>query len=116
VDAAVEWDQRSSLRSTARMYHRYGLGVAKSGDLRLQARDAARLAAYGVGPLLLLRRRSRRAAMTGALLYYSLPAWRGMRRGASPLAFAQIPLAMATKDLGKVTGALTFHLRRARGE
>jgi GT2 family glycosyltransferase len=115
LDAEVAWDQRSSVRSTAKMYNRYGQGAAKSGDLRLQARDAARAAAYCAAPLALLSRPGRRAAATGALVYYSLPAWRGVRRRVSPLALAAIPLAMAIKDLGKVSGAVQFHLARRRG-
>jgi len=120
VDARVRWRQRGSLRSTARMYFRYGIGAADSGSTMLVLRDVARAGAYavGLGCAVLAPRRSAPVLAAGAALYYSLPLARVTRERAGLSAAALVPLAMAVKDLSKVAGAVAGHRRRlaaARG-
>ena len=56
---------------------------------------------------LLARRRAPLAALTACgALYVSVPVRRGVRKEVGPLALAAVPLAMAIKDLGKLSGAL----------
>lgn len=108
LDAEVTWDQRPSLRETYRMYRRYGEGAAQSGDRTLRARDAVRALAYPTA-LLMLARAPRRAApfLTGAAaMYLSLPLRRLSRRGSLMPAALLLPVAMVTKDVGKVHGAV----------
>jgi glycosyltransferase involved in cell wall biosynthesis len=108
LDAEVVWRQRSSLRATYRMYRRYGEGAAQSGDATLRTRDAVRALAYP-GALLLLLRAPRRSApllLGGGALYLSLPMRRLARRSALVPAGALVPVALVTKDVAKVHGAV----------
>lgn len=120
ADAEVVWAQRPSLAATARMYFRYGEGSGHSRDPRLLGRDLARLAAYGVAPVLLSRggRLGRLGVAAGAAGYLSLPVSRVLRRSRSApapgpdrwvesaLAVALLPAAAALRDLSKVAGAV----------
>jgi hypothetical protein len=112
-DAVVTWVQHDSLRATYKMYRQYGMGAAASGDRALVLRDVARLGAYGVGAaaLALGGRRTVAPLTAGAVLYCSLPLRRAVRQRAGLRVAALIPVAMATKDFGKVSGALTTRLR-----
>jgi glycosyltransferase involved in cell wall biosynthesis len=114
ADARVSWDQHATIRSTYRMYNRYGRGAAVSGSRQLVARDAARAVAYAVGAAAVASRNGRAVAAVGAggALYVSLPLWRAARRRTGPRAAVLIPVAMALKDLGKVSGALTVYAGR----
>lgn len=118
VGADVYWEQRGSVGATFKMYYRYGIGAAESGDRQLQGRDGLRLAAYLLVPRLLASR-DRRAiaiALAGGAAYYSLPLLRAVRYRAGVRAALCIPAALAIKDLGKIAGALAARLtgRRAR--
>jgi glycosyltransferase involved in cell wall biosynthesis len=107
--AEVYWEQRESVGATFKMYYRYGIGAAESGDRQLQGRDGVRLAAYLLAASLLASR-DRRAvalALASAAAYYSLPLRRAVRYRAGMRAALCIPLALAIKDFGKVTGAVT---------
>ncbi len=110
--ADVYWEQRGSVPATFRMYYRYGIGAAQSGERQLQARDWVRVGAYLTGALLLVSRRrgALALALTGAGAYYSLPLARVARRRSGVRAAACIPLALAIKDFGKVAGAASVHL------
>jgi glycosyltransferase involved in cell wall biosynthesis len=114
--ADVYWEQRGSIPATFRMYYRYGIGAAQSGERQLQARDGARAGAYLAGVLLLVSRRRGAVALAlaGAGAYYSLPLARVARRRAGVRAAACVPLALAIKDFGKVAGAASAHLGTAR--
>ena len=114
LDARIRWRQRGSLRSTARMYFRYGIGAADSGSAMLVLRDVARLGAYalGLGCVLVAPRRSAPYLAVGAAFYYSLPLLRVARERAGLSAAAMVPLAIAVKDLAKVAGAVAGHRRR----
>lgn len=114
AEAEVAWEQRPTVRATARMYRAYGRGDGLSGDRRLVGRDLARLAAYLVGPALLLAGRTGRAtAVLGAGAYLSLPLARAARRP-RPLATAALVLpAVALKDVSKAVGCVEG--LRARG-
>lgn len=81
ADAEVVWAQRPSLAATARMYVAYGEGSGRSRNPRLLGRDLARLAAYGLVPVLLARggRTGRLAVAAGSAGYLSLPASRVLR-------------------------------------
>jgi hypothetical protein len=128
ADAEVVWAQRPSLAATARMYFRYGEGSGHSRDPRLLGRDLARLAAYGLAPVLLARggRLGRLGVAAGAAGYLSLPAARVLRwsraipepdrRWSEPaLAVALLPAAAGLRDLAKVAGALRgLHRGRRR--
>ena len=113
VGADVYWEQRSSVAATFRMYYRYGIGAAASGERQLQTRDCLRALAYLFGAMLLASRERRAVALTlaGAGAYYSLPLARVARRRAGVGAALCIPLALAIKDFGKVAGAASVHLR-----
>jgi glycosyltransferase involved in cell wall biosynthesis len=125
ADAEVVWAQRPSLAATARMYFRYGEGSGHSRDPRLLGRDLARLAAYGVAPVLLARggRLVRLGVAAGAAGYLSLPVARVVRgscpvrdrRSEAALATALLPVVTAVRDLPKVAGALSGLRRGARG-
>jgi len=112
-DAIVTWVQHDSLRATYKMYRQYGMGAAASGDRALVLRDVARLGAYGVGAATLAvgGRRTLPPLVAGAVLYCSLPLRRAMRQRAGLRVAALIPVAMVTKDFGKVSGALTTRLQ-----
>jgi hypothetical protein len=127
ADAEVVWAQRPSLAATARMYFRYGEGSGHSRDPRLLGRDLARLAAYGLAPVLLARggRLGRLGVAAGAAGYLSLPVSRVLRRSRpasgrhrrpeAALAVALLPVAAALRDLAKVAGALRgLHRGRRR--
>jgi len=112
-DAVVTWVQHDSLRATFKMYRQYGMGAAASGDRALVLRDLARLGAYGVGAVTLAvgGRRTLPPLTAGAMLYCSLPLRRAMRQRAGLRVAALIPVAMVTKDFGKVSGAVTTRLQ-----
>lgn len=105
LDAAVDWGQRDGLAATWRMYRSYGRASTDGGDVRLLVRDGVRASAYVLAPLLLGTRVGRVAVLAGAAAYLGLPVARAVRAGASPAVVAALPLALATKDLGKVVGA-----------
>lgn len=105
LDAVVEWDQRESLPATWRMYRRYGEGDGRSGRPMLIGRSLARAAAYGIGPLLLVRGGAGRwAVLVGGGLYVSLPIRRALTAAAPARVVATMPLMMAVKDFGKAVG------------
>jgi glycosyltransferase involved in cell wall biosynthesis len=110
--AEVYWEQRESAGATFKMYYRYGIGAAESGDRQLQGRDSLRLVAYLLAaPLLASRdRRAVTLALAGAAAYYSLPLRRAVRYRAGVRAALCIPLALAIKDLGKVAGAIAVRV------
>jgi glycosyltransferase involved in cell wall biosynthesis len=107
--ADVYWEQRESVGATFKMYYRYGIGAAESGDRQLQGRDGLRLTAYLLAPAMLVSR-DRRAvaiALAGGAAYYSLPLLRAARYRAGVRAALCIPPALAIKDLGKIAGAVS---------
>lgn len=108
ADAVVAWTQRPSLGATLRMYARYGAGDARSGDVRLHARNAARAFAYGTAPLVATAggRWGRVAVILGAACYLSLPVVRALRRPRGAAVASMVPAALAVKDLAKVGGWL----------
>jgi hypothetical protein len=114
VDADLEWAQ-DDLRRTIRMYRKYGRGDARAEDRAVIVRDVIRVAAYAAAPLAITRggRRARLAVAAGAVAYLSLP-WRRAARRDRPLAVAAaVPVAVAAKDLAKLTGFVE-ELIRAR--
>jgi glycosyltransferase involved in cell wall biosynthesis len=116
ADAEVGWVQRQSVSSTYRMYFRYGIGHAASGDVMLQCRDLARVAAYGFG-LGAVASRDRRwlgAALAGSALYCSLPLARVVRYRQGWVVGALVPPAMALKDIAQAHGSVATHLRHLR--
>ena len=116
ADAEVTWEQRPTLRDTAHMYYRYGLGDAASRNPRLVARNLARAAAYVGAPWLLIRggTAGRLAVAAGAAAYLSLPLARVRRRRLSPSVGAAVPVALAVKDLAKAAGCVRGLLRSGR--
>jgi hypothetical protein len=62
--------------------------------------------AYVAAPLLATTTTGRRAVALGAAAYLSLPISRALRAKAGPAAIALLPVALATKDLGKLAGAV----------
>ncbi|HVF76134.1 MAG TPA: glycosyltransferase [Acidimicrobiales bacterium] len=116
ADALVTWDQRPDLRGTARTYYRYGLGDAAAGHRLMIGRNLARVAAYAVGPVALLRggRATRATVVAGAAFYVSLPVARAARRRLGPAALASVPVAMAVKDVAKGVGCLKGLLLHSR--
>ena len=125
ADAEVSWEQRGSLRATARMYYRYGQGSGRSRDLRLLRRDSLRLAAYLAVPLMawLGGWLGWLAVAVGAAAYLSLPVVRVLRAGRSarPRRYATaltaatlLPVVAAVRDLAKVAGAVQGLLPRRR--
>jgi glycosyltransferase involved in cell wall biosynthesis/GT2 family glycosyltransferase len=108
ADAEVVWAPRPDLRSTARMYERYGFGGARSGDRKLVVRDLARAAAYVAGPVVFVGggRWARRAVAAAGAAYLSLPVARAMRRPRPVLVAALVPFALAVKDASKAVGCL----------
>jgi glycosyltransferase involved in cell wall biosynthesis len=111
-DAVVGWKQRDGLAATWRMYR--GYGRASTADPRMLARDAVRGAAYLLAPALASRPGGRRLLAAGTVAYLSLPAVRAARAHAAPAAVALLPVALATKDLGKMAGALEGLAKRWR--
>jgi glycosyltransferase involved in cell wall biosynthesis len=113
LDADVEWEQHPTLRATARMYAKYGVGDVRTGDRQLVARDLARAVAYLGGPVLALvgGKGGRLAASIGSAAYLSLPLIRAARSG-DPRVIALVPLALAVKDLAKCGGCIHGLLAR----
>ena len=112
--ARVGWIQRDGLAATWRMYRGYGRASTDGGDWRLLVRDGVRGVAYLVVPALLFRRSTRLLAGAGAAAYLSLPVVRAVRARAGVAAVALLPVALATKDLGKLAGAAQGLMRRYR--
>jgi hypothetical protein len=59
-------------------------------------------------------RRSRVLVPAGAAVYMSLPVARARRQGVAPLAYPLIPVALMTKDVGKLCGEATAALQTWR--
>lgn len=112
-DAIVEWAQRPTLRSTARMYYSYTVHGAQNRMDLLVARNLLRALAYPIGVILVLRRNTRPVAAIGALIYYSLPIQRA-RRSSQLKLIPAIPFAMAIKDLSQAVGTLAGLKRKVR--
>lgn len=112
TDAGVAWGQRDGIGATWRMYRSYGRASTDGGNRRLLLRDGARGLAYLVAPLLATRPAGRAAVALGAAAYLSLPVARAVRERAGLAATALLPVALATKDLGKLAGALQGLARR----
>ncbi|HEV7187923.1 MAG TPA: glycosyltransferase [Blastococcus sp.] len=113
-DAVTEWVQRNGLAATWRMYRAYGRASTDGGNRALLVRDAARGLAYLAAPLLAGSRTGRRVVAVGAAAYLSLPVARAVRSRATPAAVALLPVALATKDLGKLAGAVQGFWRARR--
>ena len=115
TDAEVGWTQRNGLAATWRMYRGYGRASTDGGDTALLVRDAARGLAYLAAPVLAVSPVGRRLLGVGAAAYLSLPVVRALRAGAGPATIALLPVALATKDVGKLAGAVQgLRTRRAR--
>jgi hypothetical protein len=112
-DALVGWTQRDGIAATWRMYRGYGRSSTDGGDRALLVRDGVRGLAYLAAPLLALHPAGRRLVAAGALAYLSLPVARAVKAHAGPATFAALPVALATKDLGKLAGALQGLTRRS---
>ncbi len=115
TDAVVGWTQRVGLAATWRMYRGYGRASTGGGDLALLVRDGVRGLAYLLAPLLALRSGTRRLVAAGVVAYLSLPVLRTVEARGGPGTFACLPLALATKDLGKLVGAWQGFSRRRGG-
>jgi glycosyltransferase involved in cell wall biosynthesis len=113
-DALVDWVQRDGLAATWRMYRNYGRSSTAGGNKALLVRDGVRGLAYVAAPLLATTTTGRRAVALGAAAYLSLPLARALRAQAGPAAIALLPVALATKDLGKLAGAVQGLWRGAR--
>lgn len=107
-DALVTWEQRPTLRSTLKMYYRYGLGSGHSRDPRLLARDGARAVAYLAGGALLARggTAGRVLGAAGAAAYLSVPVARALRGTYGLQGAALVPAVTVLRDGAKVVGAL----------
>lgn len=115
ADAEVAWVQRDSLGATWRMYRSYGRASTDGGDPRLLVRDGVRGTAYVVGATLAARGpRGRAVAAVGAACYLALPVRRAARAGARPGVYPLLPVALATKDSGKLAGAVQGYVRARR--
>lgn len=116
VGAVVDWDQRSSLVETWRMYRRYGEGDGLAGRPVPIARSLTRVTAYGIGSVVLSRRGiGRWMVLAGAGLYMSLPLRRAVSARTRPAVIACMPAMMAVKDFGKAIGCARGMWARARG-
>jgi GT2 family glycosyltransferase len=113
-DAQVAWFQRDGIAATWRMYRGYGRASTDGGSRSLFVRDAVRGLAYVIAPALLFRPASRRFVAAGAAAYLSLPVVRAVRARAGLTTVALLPVALATKDLGKLAGAVQGLARRYR--
>lgn len=108
--AEVVWTQRPTLRATVRMYRNYGVGAARSGHRIFWSRDAARAVAY-LGAAALTAAGARRWVAAAGLIYISLPTARAIRKRDATAAVL-VPVAMISKDVGKVYGELCVALGR----
>ena len=108
TDATVEWEQRSAVRATARMYRRYGLDGGRSRRVKPIVRDLARAGAYGVAAVAIVKggRRGRAIVGAGAFAYLAQPISRGVAQRADLRAVALVPVALAVKDVSKALGCL----------
>lgn len=106
TDAVTDWVQRDGLAATWRMYRAYGRASTDGGNRALLVRDGARGLSYLTAPLLAQSRTGRRILAVGAAAYLSLPVARALRSRATPATVALLPVALATKDLGKLAGAV----------
>ena len=113
-DARVAWIQRDGLAATWRMYRGYGRASTGGGDPRLLVPDLVRGLAYLLAPALLTRPAPRALVAAGACAYLSLPVARAVRARAGLPTVALLPVALATKDLGKLAGAAQGLARRHR--
>ena len=113
-DARVAWFQRDGIAATWRMYRGYGRASTDGGSPSLFVRDAVRGLAYLVAPALLFRPATRRMVAAGAAAYLSLPVVRAVQARAGAATVALLPVALATKDLGKLAGACQGLARRYR--
>lgn len=114
ADARVAWVQRDGLAATWRMYRSYGRASTDGGHRALLVRDLVRGGAYLAAPALLATPATRRLLAAGAAAYLSVPVLRGLRAGAPATTLAALPVALATKDLGKLAGAVQGLLRARR--
>lgn len=114
TDAEVAWTQRNGLADTWRMYRGYGRASTDGGHRALLRRDLARGLAYLAAPALLTHPRGRGLITVGAAAYLTLPLARAARARASAGTVVLLPVALAVKDLGKLTGALQGLARRRR--
>lgn len=116
TDAEVAWEQRPTVRSTARMYARYGHGGGLAGSRLLVGRDLARAGVYLGAPILVARCSwSRPLVALGAALYLSLPLSRVRRRERPLRVAALVPPVTAMRDVSKAWGCLGGLAERARG-
>jgi glycosyltransferase involved in cell wall biosynthesis len=106
TDAVTDWVQRDGLAATWRMYRNYGRASTDGGNRALLIRDGVRGLAYLAAPLLARHPVGRVAVVVGGAAYLSLPVARASRAKAGPATVALLPVALATKDLGKLAGAL----------
>jgi glycosyltransferase involved in cell wall biosynthesis len=108
TDAVVAWEQRRSLRATALMYYRYGLGGGRTADRRVIGRDLARAGAYAVAPVLLVwgGTPGRSVVILGAAAYLSLPFARALGKPRPVVVALLVPVAVALKDLAKAAGCV----------
>jgi glycosyltransferase involved in cell wall biosynthesis/GT2 family glycosyltransferase len=108
LDALVDWNQRSTLRATAAMYYRYGVGDARSGDLKVIGRDLLRAVAYLCTPVAWGRGgpRVRTLIALGWASYLAVPILRARRYPRAPLVAAGVPVAAAVKDVAKAAGCV----------
>jgi glycosyltransferase involved in cell wall biosynthesis len=112
TDSVVDWAQRDGLAATWRMYRSYGRASTHGGNRALLVRDGLRGLAYVAAPLLATRPAGRTAVALGAAAYLSLPVARAVRERAGLAAIGLLPVALATKDLGKLAGAIQGLMRR----
>lgn len=108
---AVDWYQRESSAKTFRMYRNYGLSSTDGGDTALLIRDLVRAGGYVGAALACTSRMGRRAVLVGGTAYLSLPVARWWRGSRQPAALPLLPVALVTKDLGKVWGAVQGAVR-----
>ncbi len=101
-DAEVAWEQRPTLRATARMYRGYGVGGGRGDDAVVIGRDLVRVAALAMVPWL-LRPGRRLAALVAGLVYVSVPTARALRDD-GPLVALLVTPAVALKDVAKAVG------------
>jgi GT2 family glycosyltransferase len=120
--ALVDWEQRPSLASTARMYFRYAQGSGHSRDRRLLGRDLSRAVAYvGLGAVAVRGGRvARGVAGAAGAGYLALPlvrVARGRAGGSAAtrvLSVAAVPVVTVVRDLAKAAGAVHGLVRRRR--